>query len=161
MKPTIYRIESALPNQMSIVARPRGGDWLDDEIRALSAEGIKILVSMLTTEEAQELGLQDEREKCGAAAIAFVNVPLEDRSVPSNRADFLHIVEQIAAEVRGGASVAVHCRAGIGRSSMFAASVLVRLGWTPGDAFKAIQQTRGCAVPDTPEQRDWVEQNVP
>jgi hypothetical protein len=56
---------------MAIVARPRGNDWLCDEISALSGEGIEILVSMLTDEETDELGLNDELAECGAAGITF------------------------------------------------------------------------------------------
>ena len=60
MKATIYPIDSAAPNRVAIVARPRGGDWLRDELSALSMEGIDVLVSMLTEEESKELGLERE-----------------------------------------------------------------------------------------------------
>ena len=43
------------------MARPRGGDWLADEMRALSEAGADILVSALTTDEANELDLARER----------------------------------------------------------------------------------------------------
>jgi protein-tyrosine phosphatase len=160
MKPTIYRIESALPYRLSIVARPRGGDWLCDEIHGLSADGVQLLISMLTDEEAGELGLSDEGNHCEYEGIVFRNVPVQDRSVPTDRRQFLDVVEQTAADVKSGRDVAVHCRAGIGRSSVFVASVLVRLGWSVEEAFKAIEGARGCAVPDTPSQKAWVRQNV-
>lgn len=60
MKPTIYPIKAAAPYRIAIVARPRGGDWLCDELQAFSREGIDVLVSMLTQEEAEELGLKGE-----------------------------------------------------------------------------------------------------
>jgi protein-tyrosine phosphatase len=56
-----------------------------------------------------------------------------------------------------GNAVAVHCRAGIGRSSLIAACVLVLLGFAPGMAFDLIGKARGVKVPDTEEQRDWVD----
>jgi hypothetical protein len=46
-----------------------------------SREGVDVLVSMLTEEEAGELGLQSESEGCGAATIRFVSLPVPDRSV--------------------------------------------------------------------------------
>lgn len=160
MKPTIYRIESALPYRLSIVARPRGGDWLHDEIHALSASGVQFLVSMLTDKEADELGLRGEENHCEHEGIIFRNVPIQDRSVPADRRQFLDAVEQVRADVKCGKDVVVHCRAGIGRSSVFVASVLVRLGWKVEEAFKAIEKARGCAVPDTLDQEAWVRQNV-
>ncbi len=71
MKTTIYSIKEAAPNRIAILARPRGGDWLCDEMTALSREGIDVLVSMLTEEEADELGLHRESGACEAAAIKF------------------------------------------------------------------------------------------
>jgi protein-tyrosine phosphatase len=51
---------------------------------------------------------------------------------------------------------AIHCRAGIGRSSVIAATIL-RLGGMEGEAaFDAIERARGLAVPDTEAQRDWL-----
>jgi protein-tyrosine phosphatase len=161
MKATIYSIKEAAPNRIAIVARPRGGDWLCDELSALSREGIDILVSMLTEEEINELGLNRESEECEAAAIKFVNVPILDRSVPLDRDDFLRSVDELAEMVRAGRFLGVHCRASIGRSSVLAVSVLVRIGWDAGKAFHAVESARGCSIPDTPEQRQWVIQNVP
>jgi protein-tyrosine phosphatase len=51
----------------------------------------------------------------------------------------------------------VHCRAGIGRSSLIAACVLVLLGLAPAMAFDRIGKARGLKVPDTEGQRDWVD----
>jgi protein-tyrosine phosphatase len=148
------------PSRIAIVARPRGNDWLCEEVRALSNEGIDVLVSMLTDEEANELGLSSEPLECEAAGIRFVNVAIPDRSVPSDKKVFLSSVEELAQLVREGRYLGVHCRASIGRSSMLAASLLVRLGWDASKAFDAIESARGCSVPDTPEQRQWVASNV-
>jgi hypothetical protein len=75
--------------------------------------------------------------------------------------DFLPAVEQLAHLVREGRFVGVHYRASMGRSSVLAVSVLVRLGWEANEAFDAVDSARGCSIPDTPEQRQWVIQNVP
>ena len=64
MKATIYSIEMAAPDRIAIVARPRGDDWLCDELTALSSEGVEVLVSMLAEEESRELGLESESENC-------------------------------------------------------------------------------------------------
>jgi len=115
---------------------------------------------MLTEEEAQELGLTREAEECRAAAITFVNLPVPDRSVPSDKNAFLKQVDELAELVRQGRFVGVHCRASIGRSSVLAVSILMRLGWEANAAFDAVESARGCPIPDTPEQRDWVVKNV-
>lgn len=116
---------------------------------------------MLTDEEVGELGLNDESAECAATGITFVNVPIPDRSVPPDTNAFLRSVEQLATQVREGRHLAVHCRASIGRSSVLAASILIRLGWDAKTAFDAIEAARGCSVPDTSEQKQWVISNVP
>jgi protein-tyrosine phosphatase len=161
VKATIYPVKAAAPNRIAIVARPRGDDWLYDELAAMSREGIDVLVSMLTPEESCELGLHRESEECTAAEIRFVNLPIPDRSVPPNTDDFLRCVDQLAELVRAGRFLGVHCRASIGRSSVLAVSLLVRLGWDANTAFDAVESARGCSIPDTPEQRQWVIRNVP
>ncbi len=161
LKATVYPVTEAAPNRIAIVARPRGNDWLCEEISALSQEGIEILVSMLTSDEAEELGLNHESEECAAAGISFVNLAMLDRSVPSDRTAFLRSVEELATRVREGRYLAVHCRASIGRSSVLAACILMRLGWDAKTAFDAIESARGCSVPDTSEQKQWVISNVP
>ncbi|MGH7887499.1 MAG: protein-tyrosine phosphatase family protein [Candidatus Binatia bacterium] len=57
-----------------------------------------------------------------------------------------------------GKSVAIHCRQGIGRSALIAACLLVVSGITPETAFARIGASRGYAVPETSEQRQWVMQ---
>jgi protein-tyrosine phosphatase len=69
-------------------------------------------------------------------------------------------VQQLAAELNDqlshGASIGVHCRQGIGRSSLVAACVLVTSGESPQTAFQHIERARGRSVPDTAEQKEWV-----
>jgi protein-tyrosine phosphatase len=52
--------------------------------------------------------------------------------------------------------VVVHCRAGIGRSSLIAGTVLVRFGIPPEEAWRLITAARGFRVPETPEQGEWL-----
>lgn len=55
-----------------------------------------------------------------------------------------------------GAGVAIHCRAGIGRSSLIAACVLLKLGTREDEIFPLLSRVRGVAVPDTSAQIQWL-----
>ena len=46
--------------------------------------------------------------------------------------------------------------AGLGRTGLFNASLLVRDGSEPEEAFNLISKARGALVPDTRLQREWV-----
>ena len=46
--------------RLAITPRPRGEDWLEDDIRLLQRAGIDVVVSAFTQVEAEELGLLRE-----------------------------------------------------------------------------------------------------
>jgi protein-tyrosine phosphatase len=144
--------------QLAIVPRPRGGDWLLDDLRNLKATGIDVLVSLLTQAESDELGLSEEAQGCKEVGLTFLGFPIEDRSVPSSRTDFSRFTELADSELKLHRAVGIHCRAGIGRSSLLAACLLSRHSYEPNEAFEAISKARRRPVPDTDEQRRWVEQ---
>jgi protein-tyrosine phosphatase len=137
--------------------RPRGNDWLSDDLRILRQEGVDVIVSALTASEAEELGLSTEAQECTQSGLIFISFPIEDRSLPTDQVKFDLLVDQLLQYSRNGKAIVVHCRAGIGRSSLIAACVLVRMRFSAEAAFQSIELSRGCLVPDTPEQRQWVE----
>src|SRR5262249_42557261 len=143
--------------RLAIAARPRGGDWLGDDLQRLCNSGVEVLGSMLTREEAEELGLTREREQCSECGSEFLNFPIADRGLPKDVVGFRRLAHELSGRLKKGRSIAVHCRAGIGRSSMMACAVLMSLGVSCEDALQWVQAARGCVVPDTPEQRSFVE----
>jgi len=154
MNPFWIKIEGV---RLAITPRHRGKDWLEDDIRFLQRAGVDVLVSALTPAEAEELGLLEESQFCQSNGLEFLSLPIEDRSVPSSFNEIDGLLNSVTDYLRNGKAVGVHCRAGIGRSSMIVASALIRNGLSVDTAFSAIQEARGCSVPDTPEQRQWVE----
>jgi len=56
-------------------------------------------------------------------------------------------------EAAGGLNTVIHCRAGIGRTGIVAAGVLLHCGFEPMKAFEHISRKRGASVLDTQEQR--------
>jgi protein-tyrosine phosphatase len=155
MKVTPYWINS----QLAIVPRPRGGDWLDDEMTALREAGVDVVVSMLEEDETAELGLQEERASAQRAGLMFVNFPIKDRNVPLNKLLFDEFLLGLEGHISQGKRVGVHCRACIGRASVTTASLLIRSGVAPADAWLQVATVRGFPVPDTAEQREWVERH--
>ena len=154
----VYWVPGPWRGHLGIVPRPRGGDWLADEIRSWRAAGLNVVTSLLTPSEVAEFDLQQEAELARAAGVEFHALPIPDLGVPRSRLDFARLVSQLEKALRDGKNVAVHCRQGIGRSSLLAASLLVSAGEDPIEAFRRIAEVRGRPVPETTEQRDWVSQ---
>ncbi len=157
MLPDVYTVRKMSESFLAIMPRPRSGDWLDDEISGLRDLGITDLVSLLEWHEELDLGLEGERAAAEAAGIRFWSFPVPDRSVPSDLAAFRTLVTALASRLEQGRSVAVHCRAGIGRSGILTAAILVNLGEEASRVFEVISEARGLEVPDTPEQVAWFE----
>ena len=151
----LYWIATQCPGRLAIMARPRAGDWLDSEIDAWRAARVDLVVSLLETEEASDLGLRAAAAMCRQKSIDFHSFPIPDRGVPDIH-EARQLASKIARDIAEGRSVAIHCRAGIGRSSLIAACVLICLGVEPGDALGLIKSARGLSVPDTEAQRDWI-----
>jgi hypothetical protein len=156
MRPQVYWINLPTPGRLAIMARPRAGDWLDDEISEWRALGIDSVISLLEQEEVNELGLQREADLCREQGMEFLSFPIPDRDVPESLRDALVLAQTVSKKISEGKAVAVHCRAGIGRSSLIAACTLACLGLDPVAAFELIAKARGVSVPDTEAQRDWV-----
>ncbi|MFJ3102194.1 tyrosine protein phosphatase [Streptomyces sp. NPDC086835] len=154
MRPRLFTVDLPGPGRLSTMARPRGADWLEDEMSALRSAGVDVLVCALTHSELDELGLALEAGAAAAAGLRFVAVPVPDRTVP-DLAAVLPTLRNLAESLREGAHVVTHCRFGIGRASLLAAALLVLNGVDHDTAWNRLEQARGLAVPDTPEQRDW------
>lgn len=88
--------------------------------------------------------------------IYFLQFSIEDRAVPANLSLFHSFCKTLALKMQGGQSIGIHCRAGIGRSSLIASCVMIHLRFTSSNALSLISESRNLKVPDTLEQEKWV-----
>jgi protein-tyrosine phosphatase len=142
--------------RIGIMSRPRGGDWLEDEINHLKNNEVDILVSLLENDEIHELKLENEEKLCRIKDINYFNFPIVDRDIPKQNSDANKLIEKLAQQMSEGRSVVIHCRMGIGRSSIIAASILLKYKFKAKDIIKTISSIRGLRVPDTDKQLSWL-----
>lgn len=151
-----YWIQDRQRPRLAIVPRPRGSDWLRDDLLQLREAGIDVLVSLLSDHEAWALGLSEEGTIAEELGMRFISHPIPDREIPGDLAGFRQLIANLAVDVRAGKSVGAHCRACIGRSTVLIASLMISLGADGEEALRQIAEARGLEVPDTPEQRAWI-----
>lgn len=156
MRTELYWVAVPWRGRLAILPRPRGGDWLEDEVQGWREANVDLIVSLLTSDEIADLDLAQESQLCHAHGVEYWHFPIVDRSVPTSRKDTLELVKKLAKFLAEGKSVAIHCRQGIGRSALIAACLLVFSGIALEEALQRIADGRGCSVPETAEQRQWL-----
>jgi protein-tyrosine phosphatase len=152
----VYWIEGPWQGKLAVGPRPRGGDWLKDDVAKWKGAGISSVLSLLTPEEERDLDLGREAGEVRAQGLDFTSFPIPDRQIPRSEAKFSEVLEIAARDLSAGKNVLVHCRQGIGRSGLAAACLLVKNGLSPGAAVDTISAAGGLTVPETTEQRDWI-----
>lgn len=153
----LYRVDGPWPGKLALAARPRGGDWLEEEIAAWKEAGGDAVLSLLTPEEERELDLKREATEVRRLGINFLSLPIPDRQVPQSESEVTAILEKLEASLSQGKNTMIHCRQGIGRSGLVAACLLITKGLSAGAATDVVSAARGVAVPETEEQRRWID----
>ncbi|MGB8768897.1 MAG: dual specificity protein phosphatase family protein [Candidatus Korobacteraceae bacterium] len=153
----LHWVEGPWPGKLAVAARPRGGDWLQDEMKSWRRAGIDAVVSLLTPDEEREFKLQDEGRDASAQGMTYLSLPIHDRQVPNSESALNSTLQQVDGFLSSGKNVLVHCRQGIGRTGLVAACLLVNKGWEPDAAVEFLSAVRGAPVPETQEQRRWIE----
>jgi protein-tyrosine phosphatase len=156
MRAEMYEIIPCPQGRIATMPRPRGGDWLKGELASLKAAGVTDIVTLLTLEDELDLQLLFEADLCEELGIRFHRHPTPDRDVPI-RAEFEPFIDSLTPLLEQNGFIAIHCRAGIGRSTVVAAALLIRLGLSATEAIALITHARGWDVPDTEEQLAFIQ----
>ncbi|MES0882197.1 protein-tyrosine phosphatase family protein [Roseibium sp. SCP14] len=154
MTPSLYIVPTRTDGNLFIMPKP-SGEWLRNDLQKLKQLDVDHIVSMLEPDEAASLGLTEEARLCREFDIRFTSVPVRDRGLPGVETASI-IVQTIHQNLNAAKNVAVHCRAGIGRSGLIVCCALIADGETPGAAIEKVSQARGVAVPDTIEQKEFI-----
>lgn len=144
-----------ITDTIGIMPRPRGNEWLEDEIIAFKKQGVDIIVSLLEASEIAELGLRQEKLVCEKHSIQFINFPIPDRSLPPKGQKTEVFIQSLKMPSK---KIVIHCRMGIGRSAIIAASILLDQNKKATEIISHISHIRGLKVPDTEEQFQWLKE---
>jgi ADP-ribosyl-[dinitrogen reductase] hydrolase len=127
---------------------------LGADLQAIRDWGASTIVSLLQQHEFELLGLP-EFEARVASAFRWLWLPIEDGGIPD--AGFEARWASAGPELRGrltaGERVLVHCRAGLGRTGLVSARLLVEFGMTPLEALRAVRQARPGTVQTEAQER--------
>lgn len=145
----ITRINNA---QIGISACPLGRGDLKAELTKIVSEDELLMISLLTEEEKAMLHLQEEGPMSKAFGIEFKEFPIADMSIPGAQR-FMKFIEELYGRTNELDRMLIHCRAGIGRSSLIALGLMTRHGFVLKESVELVSRIRGYDVPQSRSQR--------
>ena len=99
------------------------------------------LVTLLTDDEIQALGIGELADAVAVHGIEHLRLALKDGTAPTSAQEdaAMALLHAIVQRLQDGRSVVVHCRAGQGRSGTVAAMVAAALGDPPSAAIARVR----------------------
>ncbi len=152
----MFRIDSMGDGFIAIMGHPALEQEAAVTLAQVARQGVNQVVSLLQPSEGRLLGLDDEAELVLNAGMSFVSYPVADMGLPASADEFAGLSLRLYRQMKSGVGTLIHCRAGIGRSGLLAAAVLLHGGRDVVQAFAQVTQARGRRVPETVEQGDWL-----
>ena len=142
-----------------------GGSWdrdLDADLAVVRAWAPDIIISLLEDHEFSLLGIPEFRNSVESARLPWVFLPIVDGGIPDRTfTDKWSIVGPRTRNIlRRGGRVLIHCRAGLGRTGLLAATILVELGEPCETAIRHVRNARLHTI-ETEQQKRFVESQQP
>lgn len=137
-----------------------GGNWdrdLDKDLASLRDWGANAVLTVLEDHEFALLGVPDFAAAMETQPFQWHHLIIRDSDVPDERFEsaWPEVREQLAAVLKSGGSVVVHCRGGLGRTGLVVARFLVEEGMNPESAIALVRSVRPGAI-ETWEQENHV-----
>lgn len=129
----LYNFSWVLEDQLAGMARPGTSHPLDEELAALQACDITLLVSLTTTPTPVDPAVAPDLE--------LLHLPVADFTAPTQE-QLQTFVQRARAVIAGGHAAGVHCAAGKGRTGTFLAVYMVSQGMTAEEAIDHIRALR-------------------
>ena len=131
----IHNFSWLLPGRLAGFGLVHAPDLQD--LSALRGEGVDAIVSLT------EVPL--DRTALAAAGLQYLHLPVADMEPPS-QAQLHTFVGFVDRQLAAGGAVAVHCRAGLGRTGTMLTAYLIHQGVAPGQALMQVRSQRPGSV---------------
>ena len=158
--PKLHWVQNIVPHRLALTSCPIRTIDLNEQVATWRDAGVEVVASLLELREADDYGVAKESTICETFGIEFLSFPIPDHGIPRSEQDAALLIDRIHASLIADKAVAIHCYAGIGRTGIIAACVLNQIGIPVSDVFDLLHVSRGCVMPESYEQREWVKRFI-
>ncbi len=135
----------AFPGEIGMTRLPGLRSYtLEEDLEDMVAEGASTLVTLNEARELRRLGIDDFGAEVERAGLAWYHLPIRDFGVPD--ADFeaawIEQGPELRQRLKTGERVVLHCYAGLGRTGLVAARLLIEFGELPVRAIALVRHAR-------------------
>ena len=116
---------------------------LDEWLAGAEARQTDLIVNLAEEEELANISPEYLAYMGVNGGIEITTFPIPDYSVPVDMVSFHELIAEVTQRLWSGECVIVHCRAGIGRSGLFAASLLTSLNISFSEVLQRVQSAGG------------------
>lgn len=156
--PIDWLIHDAFAGRIGITHCPGGrGLPLARDLDLIGRSGARALVTLVEQDELDALGVAGLEGLIADAGIDWYHLPIVDFGVPDQRfeARWREHGPALRARLAEGQDIIIHCYAGLGRSGIVAARLLIDFGEPPERAIALVRRVRRGAIQNA-EQEAYV-----
>jgi len=151
----LVHMPAGVEGKLFLHSMPGRLEPLEDTLAAIQANGIQRVVCLTSMEE---IWRKSTAYAClleaGGIPWRQEMFPIKDYDVPEDREAYLTFVREMAAALRAGERLLVHCAGGVGRTGTLAAVILLALGLGELEALQAVEMAG--SGPENEKQRALV-----
>ena len=115
-----------------------------DDLQAIRSWGAAVVITLLEETELNVLGVRELGKHVVALNMVWLHLPVRNSRLPDERfmEKWRMVVPSLCNLLQKGQHVVIHCKEGIGRAGLIAASLLVELGLPVDEAVSIVRKAR-------------------
>lgn len=130
---------------------------LELDLKTLENWGADAVICLVEPAELTAMGVPNYAEALQKYNFPLFHLPIKDMSTPGQNFEeaWDYHANELIELLSGPYQIVVHCAAGLGRTGMFCAKMLVHLGYSAEDAMQKVREKRPGAI-ETNAQEDYI-----